>query len=89
MRPTGSAILLRHEIVYGWSGREAVADVHETVAECAFVEKLEVGARVARKRGLAPADEHRMDEQVALVDQPGLERVRSKVRAAYREVTGG
>ena len=33
----------------GWSGRDAVADVHDTIAEPALVEKLEVSARVSRK----------------------------------------
>jgi hypothetical protein len=37
----------------GWSGRDAVADVNDTVAEPALVEELEVSARVARKRRFA------------------------------------
>ena len=44
------------------SGRDAVADVDDTVAEPAFVEELEVGAHVARKGRLARADEGGTDE---------------------------
>jgi hypothetical protein len=68
--------VLRHQIVAGWSGRDAVADVNNTIAEPALVEELEVGARVARKRGLTRADEYRMDEQLTLIDEPGIESVR-------------
>jgi len=35
------------------------------------------------------ADEDGTDQQVALVDQPGRERVRRQVRAPYGEITGG
>jgi hypothetical protein len=63
----------------GRSGRDAEAEVHDTVAESAIVQQLEVGASVAGQRGLASADEDGTDEQVALVDKSGLESVRREV----------
>ncbi|MGZ4588715.1 MAG: hypothetical protein ACXVX9_13040, partial [Mycobacteriaceae bacterium] len=62
----------------GRSGRDAVAEVHDTVAESAIVQQLEVGASVAGQRGLASAEEDRTDEQTALIDQPALESVRAR-----------
>ena len=59
-------------------------DVDDPVAETALVEELEVGARVARKRRLARAEEHRMDEQLTLIDEPGPESVRGEVRRLPR-----
>src|SRR5438093_10963883 len=73
----------------GRSSRDAVAEVHDTVAESAIVQQLEVGAGVAGQRGLASADEDGTDEQMALIDQPGLESVRREVRPPHGEMTGG
>lgn len=59
-------------------------EVHDTFAESAIVQQLEVGASVAGQRGLASAEQDGTDEQVALIDQPGLESVRREVRAPPR-----
>ena len=72
----------------GRSGRDAVADVNDTIAEPALVEELKVSARVARKRRLARADEYRTDEQLTLIDEPGPESVRGEVRASHGEIFG-
>ena len=47
--------------------------MYDAVAESALVEELELGARVGRQRRLAPTEDDGPDEQVALVNQPGLE----------------
>jgi hypothetical protein len=47
-----------------------------------------VGARVARKRLLARADDYGPDEQLTFIDEPGLESVRGKVRASHGEISG-
>jgi hypothetical protein len=36
-----------------------------------------------------PSNEHGNDEQVALIDQPGLESVRCEFRTSHDEITGG
>src|SRR5919199_3038614 len=72
-----------------YSDRGAVAEVHDTVAEPALVQQLELGARVAGQRGLASTEEYGPDEQVALIDESGFERVGGEVRTAHGEITGG
>src|SRR5262249_51849540 len=71
------------------SDRGAVAEIHDTIAEPALVQQLELGARVAGQRGLASTDEYGPDEELAPVAQPGLERVRRDVRAAQGQITRG
>ncbi len=56
------------------SGEDAVAEVYDTVAESAIVQQREVCASVAGQRRLASADEDGTDKQMALIDQPGLEK---------------
>ena len=63
--------------------------MYDAVSESALVEELEVGAHVGRQRRLAPADDHGPDEQLALVDQPGLESLRREVRTSYGEIAAG
>src|SRR5664279_4920030 len=70
----------------GRSGRDAVVDVDDTIAEPALVEELEVSARVARKRRLARTDEYWTDEQLTLIDEPRPESVRGEVRASHGEI---
>src|SRR5437660_8261429 len=67
----------------------AVAEVYDAVAESALVEELELGARVGRQRGLAPTEDDGPDEQLALVNQPGLDRLRREVRTAHDEIASG
>src|SRR4051812_5652588 len=69
-------------------GRDAVADVDDTIAEPALVEELKVRARVTWERRLAGADEYGTDEQLTLIDEPRTESVRGEVRASHREIFG-
>src|SRR5436309_15091911 len=73
----------------GGSALDAVAEVHDTVAEPALLQELQLDAGVAGKCGLAFTDDHRMNEELALIDQPGAERVRGEGRPADGEVAGG
>ena len=63
----------------GRSGWDAIAEVHNTVAESAFIQQLEVRASAAGQRGLASAEEDGTDEQMVLINQPGLESMRREV----------
>jgi len=63
--------------------------VYDAVAESALVEESELGTRVGRERRVAPTEEHGPDEQVALVDQPGLESLRCEVRTSHHEIDSG
>ena len=54
-----------------------------------LIKELEVGAHSGRQPRLAPADDDGKDEQLALVDQPGLESLCPEVRASYRKVAAG
>src|SRR5260370_22657267 len=71
------------------SGLGAVAEVHGTAAEPVLLLQLQRDAGVAGERGLAFTDEDRIHEEVALVDQPGVERVRREGRPADGHVAGG
>ena len=68
------------------TGRDAVAEVDHAVAETAFVQQLEVQPDVVGQRPLAAPHHDRRDEQVALVDQPGPERLRGKLGTTYGDV---
>jgi len=57
----------------GRSGRDAVADVHDTVADQAIVYQIEGDATATGQRGLASADEDGADDQMALIDKRCLE----------------
>ena len=59
-----------------------VVEVNHAVAETAFVQQLERQADVVGKGPLAAAHHDGRDEQVALVDQPGLERLGGEVGTA-------
>ena len=72
-----------------WSGRDAVAEVNDAVAESVLVEELEVGADARRERRLATAEDHGPNEEPALVDQAGFEGPSGEVRPADGEVRGG
>ncbi len=67
----------------------AVAEVYDAVSESALIEELKVGAYAGRQSGLAPADDNGQDEQLALVDQPGLESLRREVGTSYGEIAAG
>src|SRR5215469_10954231 len=65
----------------------AVVEVHHAVAETAFVQQLKLQANVVGERLFAASHHDGCEEQVALVDQPGLYRLGGKVRTAHRDVT--
>src|SRR5690349_4481279 len=67
----------------------AVAQVQDAVAESALIEELKVGAHAGRQPWLAAADGKGPDEQLALVDQAGLESLRREVGATYGEIAAG
>src|SRR5215207_10418426 len=69
------------------SGRGAVAEVDHAVAETAFVEEFKLQADIVGERLLAASHHDGCDEQVAFIDQPGLERVAGEVGTAHRELT--
>ena len=63
--------------------------MYDAVAESALVEERELGARVGRQRRVAPTEDDGPDEQLALVDQPGPERLRREVRTSDEEIASG
>src|SRR4029079_18476020 len=67
---------------------DAVAEVHDTVAEPALFHELQRDARVAGERGLPITDDQRVHEELALVDQPGVEGVRGEGRPGDAQVGG-
>ena len=67
----------------------AVAEVYDASSESALIEELKVGAHAGRQPWLAPADDNGPDEQLALVDQPGLESLRREVGTSYGEIAAG
>jgi hypothetical protein len=69
--------------------QRAVAKVYDAVAESALVEERELGTRVGRKRRLAATENDRPDEQLALVNQPGLESLCREVRTSHDKVASG
>src|SRR4051794_14832968 len=83
-----TTVLIEEPALVG-SGPDAVPEVHDSVADPTFVQQLEVGARRARKRGLPCADEDGTDQQLALIDEPRVERLRCEVGAADGEIAGG
>ena len=63
--------------------------MHDAVVESVLVEELEVGADACGEGRLAAAEEHGPDEELAFVDQVGLEGPGREVRSADGEVAGG
>jgi hypothetical protein len=61
-------------------------DVDYAVPEAAFVHQLELHVNIVRESPVAAPDHDGRDQQVELVDQPGLDRLRSEMRAAHGEV---
>ena len=62
-------------------------EVHNTVAETAFVQQFEFQAEIVGEGPFASSHHDRRDEQVALVDQPGLDRLGGEVGTAHGDVT--
>ena len=68
------------------SGADAVVQVDHAVVEPVLVDQLEIQPYVVRQRRRAAAHDHREEEQVQLVDQPGLERLARELGAADAEI---
>ena len=66
---------------------ESVVEVNHAVAETAFVQQLELQADVVGEGPVAASHHDRRDEQVALVDQPGPDRLGGEVGTAHGDVT--
>jgi hypothetical protein len=56
--------------------------LYDAVCESVLIEELELGARIGWQRRVASAENHGPDEQLALVETPGLEGVRREVRTS-------
>jgi hypothetical protein len=61
--------------------------MNHAVAETAFVQQLELQADTVGEGLLAASHHDGRDEQVVLVDQPGLDRLGGEVGTADRDVT--
>ena len=62
-------------------------EVHHAVAETAFVQQFKLQADIVGERLFAASHHDGREEQVALVDQPGLDRLGGKVGTAHADVT--
>src|SRR3712207_2172696 len=65
----------------------AVVEINHAVAETAFVEQFELQADIVGQGLLAASHHDGRDEQVPLVDQPGLDCLSGKVGTANVDVT--
>src|SRR4051794_33702154 len=70
----------------GLRADRAVVQVDHAVAESPLARELERPPQAVAERGLAAADHDRRDEQMALVDKSGGDRVRGQLRPADRQV---
>jgi hypothetical protein len=63
----------------------AVVEVHHTLAESAFVQQFELQADIVGEERVAASHHDGRDEQVDLVDQPGLDRLGGEVGAGVAQ----
>ena len=61
------------------SSGDRVVEVHDAVAEAALAQELEADAEAVGQGGVAAADDDGREEEVALVDEAGAERVRGEL----------
>ena len=73
----------------GRSALDAVVEVHDTAAEPVLLQQIQLDAGVAGERRLSSTDEHRINEELALIDQPGVQRMGSEGRAADSQIARG
>src|SRR6185369_12170097 len=59
-----------------------IVEMHDSAAELMRSDQLQRPHHAAGQRGIAAAERDRRDEEVALVDQPCLDRGRGQMRAA-------
>src|SRR6266545_7211980 len=72
---------------FGWSRPGAIVKMNHAVAETAFVQEFEPQADIVGEGLFAASHHDGGDEQVVLVDQPGLDRLGGEVSSAHGEVT--
>ena len=65
---------------------ESVAEVNHALAETSYLQQFEVQADIIGEKLLATSDHDRRDEHVALVDQPGPDRLRGEVGTAQSKL---
>ena len=70
------------------SEAKSVVQVNDTAAEPALGHELQLDANAVRQRALPAADEHRDEEQVALIDQARGHRLAGELGTADRDVAG-
>jgi len=63
------------------SVRDSIAQVHDAAVEAVLVEQFPSHAAVPGEGGLADSDENRIHEELALVDEPRVERLRREGRS--------
>src|SRR5262245_15718199 len=68
------------------SGAHAVVEMNEAAREAALVEQLELRAHVVGHGALAASHHDRAQEQMALVDQPGADRLAGELGTPDRDV---
>ncbi len=61
-------------------------EVNRAVVEAAFIEQLEIGANPIGECTPAAAHDHRDEEEVVLVDEPGRNRLTGQLGAADADV---
>jgi hypothetical protein len=62
--------------------------VNDTASEAAFGQELERNANVVRQGTLSATDDHRDEEQVALIDEARGHRLASEFGTADRDLAG-
>lgn len=67
----------------------AVAEVYDAAFESALIKELKVRTHAGRQPWFAPADDNGPNEQLALVDQAGLESLRREVGTSDGEIAAG
>ncbi len=72
----------------GRSDAYAVVEVNDTASEAPLGQELERGAHVTGQCTLSAADDDRVQEQMALIDQARGERLAAELGTADRDVAG-
>src|SRR2546425_2983848 len=71
------------------SHARTVVEVNHAIAEATFVQQLELQADLVGEGRFAASDHNGRDEEVALIDQPGLHRLGGEVGTADADVASG
>ena len=63
------------------SGAYAVVEMKEAVLEAALIEQFELRADVVRQGAFAATNHDRAQEEMALIDKPGADRLAGEIAA--------